>query len=103
LPEKSAKLGEFILAELSKLQNPKYLITARGLGLMAGLEIKTPNGSPASDPVLRAIKSMLHRGYILLPEGEHGNVISFTPPLTITKAQLAETVSTLSEVLNETL
>ena len=47
-----------------------------------------------------AVKKMLHRGYILLPEGEHANVISFTPPLTITKAQLAKTVSALAEVLN---
>jgi 4-aminobutyrate aminotransferase-like enzyme len=44
---------------------------------------------------------MLQRGFILLPEGEHGNVISFTPPLTITKTQLAETLSALTEVLNE--
>jgi 4-aminobutyrate aminotransferase-like enzyme len=42
---------------------------------------------------------MLHRGYILLPEGEHGNVISFTPPLTITQAQLAKTVAELQKVL----
>ena len=41
---------------------------------------------------MQAIKTMLHRGYIFLPEGEHGNVISFTPPLTITKAQLAKAV-----------
>jgi 4-aminobutyrate aminotransferase-like enzyme len=41
----------------------------------------------------------LHNGYILLPEGEHSNVISFTPPLTITKAQLAKAVVALKEVL----
>jgi len=35
----------------------------------------------------------------LLPEGEHGHVISFTPPLTITKGQLAATVKALAEVL----
>jgi len=91
------------LEEISKLNNPNYLLSARGLGLMAGLEIKTPNGTPASEPALRAIKTMLRRGFILLPEGEHSNVISFTPPLTITKAQLAEAVGALSEVLNETL
>ena len=52
---------------------------------------------------MSAIKEMLKRGFILLPEGEHGNVVSFTPPLTITKAQLAETVVALTEVLNETV
>jgi 4-aminobutyrate aminotransferase-like enzyme len=49
---------------------------------------------------MQAIKTMLQRGFILLPEGEYGNVISFTPPLTITKAQLAKAVSALAEVLN---
>jgi 4-aminobutyrate aminotransferase-like enzyme len=42
----------------------------------------------------------LHEGYIFLPEGEHGNVISFTPPLTITKAQLAKAVTALKDALN---
>jgi 4-aminobutyrate aminotransferase-like enzyme len=42
---------------------------------------------------------MLHRGYILLPEGEHGNIISFTPPLTITEAQLRRMVAELQKVL----
>lgn len=103
LPERAAKMGEFLLEELSKLQNPKYNISARGVGLMAGVDIRLPNGSPASQAAMRVIKAMLRRGFILLPEGEHGNVVSLTPPLSITKAQLAETVAALTEVLNETL
>jgi 4-aminobutyrate aminotransferase-like enzyme len=67
---------------------------------MAGLELRHCDGSPATDGALAAIKAMLHRGFILLPEGAHGNVISFTPPLTITEAQLARTVTTLEKVLN---
>ena len=100
LPERAAKLGAFLLAELSKVQSPKVKLTARGLGLVAGLELKLPDDSPASAGTMQAIKAMLRRGFILLPEGEHGNVISFTPPLTITKTQLARTVSALADVLN---
>ncbi len=101
LPERSAELGEFLLGELqSKISPPKFQIAVRGLGLMAGIELQLPDGRPATDAVMRAIKAMLRRGYILLPEGEHGNVISFTPPLTITKKQLAKTVTALAEVLN---
>ena len=59
---------------------------------MAGVELTLPDGKPATEAALTAIKTLLHRGYIFLPEGEHGNVISFTPPLTITKAQLAKAV-----------
>ena len=66
---------------------------------MAGVELRLPDGKPATGIAMQAIKEMLRRGFILLPEGEHANVISFTPPLTITKAQLTRTVSALAEVL----
>ena len=67
---------------------------------MVGVELLLPNGKPATEAALTAIKELLHRGYIFLPEGEHGNVISFTPPLTITQAQLAQAVGALANVLN---
>jgi 4-aminobutyrate aminotransferase-like enzyme len=100
LPEHSAELGKFLLGELqSKISSPKLQIAVRGLGLMAGVELRLPDGRPATDAAMQAIKAMLQRGYILLPEGEHGNVISFTPPLTITQAQLAKAVAELQKVL----
>jgi 4-aminobutyrate aminotransferase-like enzyme len=100
LPEHSAELGEFLLGELQlKISDSKFQISIRGLGLMVGVELRLPDGKPATDAVMQAIKTMLRRGYIMLPEGEFGNVISFTPPLTITKAQLAKAVKVLAEVL----
>ena len=66
-----------------------------GLGLMAGIELTLPGGKPATAAALTAIKRLLHRGFIFLPEGEHGNVISFTPPLTISQAQLTKAVAAL--------
>lgn len=101
LCDRSASLGEFLLGLLrSRISNSPFQIVARGAGLMAGLELRHCDGSPATDGALAVIKAMLHRGFILLPEGAHGNVISFTPPLTITEAQLARTVTTLEKVLN---
>jgi 4-aminobutyrate aminotransferase-like enzyme len=102
LCERSAELEKFLLSELSSIGNRQSAIgnSARGLGLMAGLELTLPNGKPATEAALNAIKTLLHRGYIFLPEGEHGNVISFTPPLTINKTQLAKAVSALANVLN---
>ena len=99
LPGRSAELGRFLLDELSKVQSSKFKVSARGIGLMAGLELTLPNGKPATESALTAIKTLLHRGYIFLPEGEHSNVISFTPPLTISKVQLTKTVAALAEVL----
>jgi 4-aminobutyrate aminotransferase-like enzyme len=101
LPERAAELGRFLLAELSLIQNSKLKTqnSVRGLGLMVGLELNLPNGKPATEAALTAIKKLLHRGYIFLPEGGHANVISFTPPLIITKAQLAKAVAELKTVL----
>jgi 4-aminobutyrate aminotransferase-like enzyme len=101
LCERSAALGNFLLAGLASIKNLKSTInySVRGLGLMAGVGLTRPGGIPAAEPALNAIKTLLHRGFILLPEGGHGNVISFTPPLTITKAQLAKAVGALAEVL----
>jgi 4-aminobutyrate aminotransferase-like enzyme len=100
LCKRSAELGRFLLLQLqSQIVNRKSQIQARGLGLMVGVELRLPNGKPATQAAMRVIKKMLQRGFILLPEGEHANVISFTPPLTITKVQLQQTVKTLAEVL----
>jgi len=96
---RSGRLGAFLLGALqSQISNLKFQIAARGVGLMAGLELRRADGAPASEETMRVIKTMLRRGFILLPEGEHGNVISFTPPLTISEAQLRKTVSELKEV-----
>jgi len=100
---RSARLGEMLLRELSKVQSPKSKVVcrARGIGLMAGIELLNEDGSPATELSLRVIKKLLHRGFIFLPEGEHANVISFTPPLTISEGQLRRAVTALQEALDE--
>ena len=67
-----------------------------GRGLMAGLAFN-PNDGPR---VMAAVKSMLQRGYILLPAGLHGQVIAFSPPLTITEKQIERTLATLQKVMS---
>jgi 4-aminobutyrate aminotransferase-like enzyme len=97
LCERSAQLGGILLSELSKVQSstPQVSSRVRGVGLMAGLELLNSDGSPATAETLRVIKAMLQRGFILLTEGEHGNILSFTPPLTISESQLARTIRVL--------
>jgi 4-aminobutyrate aminotransferase-like enzyme len=96
----SARLGKFLLAGLSQLHPPKTLmLSRRGCGLMAGLELRQLDGSPATDVARRVIKTMLQRGFIMLPEGEHANVLSFTPPLTVTERQLERALDALQAAL----
>jgi 4-aminobutyrate aminotransferase-like enzyme len=90
LPERAAQLGEFLLRELRAQIPPSgYEFEVRGLGLMAGVEIRRPDGAPATEETLGVLAEMARAGFIVLPEGEHSNVLSFTPPLTITQPQLA--------------
>jgi len=100
LVERSARLGIFLLDRLkSEIAHSKFEISVRGLGLLIGMELRRQNGSPATDEAIKLIKEMLHAGFILLPEGERSTIISFTPPLTITQAQLKSTVSELKKAL----
>ncbi len=94
LPERSAGLGVYLTEKLKSEILPLVDGEVRGRGLMVGLEI-AGDGSRS----LGAIKKMLHRGFIMLPEGARGEVISFTPPLTITRAELDSAVAALKEAL----
>jgi 4-aminobutyrate aminotransferase-like enzyme len=98
LVERSAQVGAWLGRQLSKVQGPKskVICRARGVGLMQGIELVRPNGSPATTASLGIIKRLLHRGFILLPEGEHANVIGFTPPLTISQRDLQRALTALT-------
>ncbi len=111
LIQRSADLGHVLLSALQALNRqprtaseqtkggPKLQLHARGLGLLAGVELRLADGRPATAIALESTKQMLHRGFILLPEGEHSNVLGLTPPLTITGRQLNYAVQALREIL----
>lgn len=99
LVQQSAKLGTALLEALNLIHHSSLVISARGLSLMAGLEVRHADNTPATAVSLAAIKELLQRGYIFLPEGEHANIISFTPALTINEAQLLEAAKALEKVL----
>jgi len=121
LVQRSAELGPVLLSALQSTcespgkislgkrhMNPSRSIRAetttlstRGLGLLAGLEFCFPDGKPATARALEINQRMLRRGFILLPEGEQSNVLSFTPPLTITRSQIHAVTCALAEVIEE--
>ncbi len=105
LVQGSARLGRHLLTALQQLAattarpSSALLASVRGLGLMAGLELRQRDGAPATVQAMVIIKRMLQRGFVLLPEGESANVISFTPPLTIGAHDLNRTVAALADEL----
>ena len=101
LPQRAARLGQLLARILSKfkVQGSRFKVSVRGIGLMWGVELTRPDGSPATAESIAIVKALLHRGLIVLPEGAHGNVISFTPPLTITAAQLTRAAREFRKLL----
>jgi 4-aminobutyrate aminotransferase-like enzyme len=100
LVARSLRLGRHLVEGLARLEAPPGVaLAARGRGLMAGLELRLEGGTPATALALEVVKSMLHEGFILLPEGAASNVIAFTPPLTISRAQLDRALAALGRAL----
>ena len=99
LIERSERLGRMLLSELVEFHAAGLKLRARGIGLMAGVELLHRDGSPATAESIHILKRLLQRGFVFLPEGEHSNVLSFTPPLTISEAQLKQSVRALGAEL----
>ena len=98
LIERSARLGGILLDALRGLRPAASETQVRGSGLMVGVELRRV-GSPATNEAILLIKRLLRRGFLVLPEGKHSNVIAFTPPLTVTEAQLRGAVRAFGDEL----
>lgn len=86
--------------QLNRQYEGKVRATARGVGCLAGLALARSDGTAATQLSLDCLTQMLRKGFILLPEGENANVISFTPPLMITRSQLLSSTHALLTVLS---
>jgi 4-aminobutyrate aminotransferase-like enzyme len=100
LGEHAKRMGEVLRSGLESIELPGDLSgEVRGLGLMVGYELRHRDGSPATARVLQVVKAMLQAGFLVLPEGESGEVIGFTPPLTITRSQIERALAALAKAL----
>ncbi|MDC0088237.1 aspartate aminotransferase family protein [Akkermansiaceae bacterium] len=88
--ERGAKLVEL----LSGLESP-LIYEIRGRGLMIGMELRHPDGSPAGDVSGRILGDMMKRGIFMLADGPHGNVLAFTPPFDLSDQELLFAVKEL--------
>jgi len=95
LPARCRQIGLGLAARMDAISNQSNVMDVRGRGLMWGIELK--DGPTAA----AIIKGGLKKGLILLQAGERGNVISITPPLTITEKQLYRAIDLLEEVLKD--
>ncbi|KPK80846.1 MAG: hypothetical protein AMS25_08580 [Gemmatimonas sp. SM23_52] len=102
LVARSAALGQQLLQRLQALQGRVPGIGhVRGRGLLAGIElVRHPDShAPDSARAHRVVVEALRRGLILLADGPAANVLTLTPPLTISEGQLDFAARTLEDCL----
>ncbi|KTC38529.1 2,4-diaminobutyrate 4-aminotransferase [Pseudomonas sp. ABAC61] len=106
--EHAAAMGERLREHLSILQRDyPQLGDVRGRGLMLGVELVDPAGTPDAlghppqhqrlAPLVQ--RECLKRGLILELGGRHGSVVRFLPPLVITAAQIDQVAEIFSKAV----
>ena len=102
LVERSAALGAVALERLRELATRHEAIgDVRGRGLMLGVELVQPGAErlPDADLAEAVLYAALRRG--LSFKTTMGNVLTLTPPLTITAAELDRALTILADALDE--
>jgi ornithine--oxo-acid transaminase len=93
LPERSAELGDYLIAALREIDSP-FIKDIRGRGLFVGIEIE-PSLASARD----VCEALMDRG--ILSKETHDTVVRLAPPLVIEKTELDWAITQLSRVLEE--
>ena len=102
LLENARQSGAWLMEQLRALQAEFSIIgDVRGLGLMIGAEFTAPDGSPATDLTKALGKGCLKRHLLLLTCGPWGNTVRWIPPLTVTREQMEEALTTFKDALAE--
>lgn len=101
LVENAQEKGSFFINELLKMmENFHFIGDVRGKGLIIGVEIvkNKKTKEPDGEKTMKIVKGALKKGVLILPSGQYNNVLSFTPPLTISKKLLSKSLDILNDV-----
>jgi ornithine--oxo-acid transaminase len=93
LPERSKELGDYMKAELQKINSP-LIDNIRGAGLFIGVEIDEALGSARE-----VCERLMDRG--LLSKETHETVVRLAPPLIIAREEIDWAVEQIKVVLQE--
>jgi len=92
LAERSQKLGEYFMEQLSEIPSP-HVKEVRGKGLLIGVELR-----PEAGGARRFCEALQSKG--ILAKETHEHVIRFAPPLVIDKETIDWALPSIREVLN---
>ena len=96
----AAKIGATALARLNEVKARRQIVgDVRGLGLLIGIELVSDRASkaPASAAAEQVMYSALEQG--LSFKTTFGNVLTLTPPLTVTEAQMDRALDIVDKCL----
>ncbi len=102
LHQRSDELGRWWKDELqTAIGSHPRVGELRGLGLMIGIEFVQDKKYAAPDPqwTAKVVTDALKKGLIVLSGGKGRNVLTLTPPLTISREQLFKATHLLKETL----
>lgn len=94
LVKRSRELGHYFKGQLETIES-KAVEAVRGLGLMIGMELQTP------EQVDYVLEEMKNAGYIIGKNGLERNTLAFQPPLVITQGDIDDMIQVLTSVLDK--
>jgi 4-aminobutyrate aminotransferase len=100
LLENAQARGAQLVERLHALQGQYTVLgDVRGLGLMVGVEFRTPRREPDKATAKAVAHACLERGLMLLTCGAWDNVIRWIPPLVVSQAQMDAALDIFTESL----
>ena len=104
MPGNARIRGVQLISRLKEIQQ-KYPVIGdvRGLGLMVGVEFRTPERKPDKATTKAVINACLEKKLLLLTCGTYDNVIRWIPPLIVNERQIDDAVKIFESALQETI
>ncbi len=101
LLENAKRRGEELKKGLNELKERyEFVVDVRGTGCVQGMEIYE-KGKPSKKMAVRIKEALFKNGLLAITVGRYHNVIKLTPPITITKEQVQESINIIEKSLKE--
>ena len=100
MPGNANKRGAQLISRLRDIQKKNPVIgDVRGLGLMVGVEFRTPDRKPDKATTKAVIAACMEMKLLLLSCGTYDNVIRWIPPLIVSENQVEDAVAIFESAL----